>query len=954
MSEDVLNGLNPEQKQAVIHDKGPLLIIAGAGTGKTTVITRRIANLIESKRAKPGEILALTFTDKSADEMETRVDQLVPYGYIDVSISTFHAFGDRILRDYALDLGLRPDYRVLSFAEQAVFMREHIFKLPLKHYISLGDPVKHVDALLRVFSRAKDEDIEPEAWLETCHGMSIQEEVAQVYKKYQELKYKNGFLDFGDQVNLTLKLFREHPEILKKFQKQYKYVLVDEFQDTNYAQFELIKLLVKKHKNITVVGDDDQSIYKFRGAAISNILGFEKTYKKTKKVVLTKNYRSGQIILDAAYKLIQHNNPDRLEVRSKVDKRLVAVEPATKRRGSILEHKNFDSVYSEADWVAQKIKEEKYKLSDVAILTRSNAQAEAFRQSLNMVGLPNMSYSGGGLYYLPEVRMAISFLRVIGDLADSVSLYDLACSELYSLEALDLQKLNTFASRRNLTLHHVFTHLDGQSEGFKVLDDIKPKTRETIKEIMQDIAEYINYAKDHSTGEVLYLFFKKTGYLKRLNESPDLESEDKIKNLAQFFEKIREFHEVAEVDKVAEFVKYLNILRESGDDPASSQPDFDSDAVNILTIHKAKGLEFPVVFITCLVTDKFPSRKRKDPIGLPDKLIKDILPKGEYHLQEERRLFYVAMTRAKTELYLTSSIDYGGKRVCKLSQFVLEAIDKPRADVETIKRSPMGQIELFAPMPRNLSKKKSKKEGLLSLSFYHINDYLSCPLKYKYVHILRVPLLPNHQIIYGSALHKAAQAYLVSKKNNQKFSAKNLEEVFLNNWSSEGFISREHEERRLESGKKALASFYKREEKLGHIPFYVEEWFTINQDNIRVRGRFDRVDKRDGKVFIIDFKSSDVRTEEDALKRAKSNLQLSIYALAWKHMFSKIPDRVELHFLDSGLVGSVEKKPKELDKTWEKVQKVAEGIRSENYKATPSSFSCQYCAYSEVCPESVS
>lgn len=1310
---DILKGLNPEQKQAVVHDKGPLLIIAGAGTGKTTVITKRIAHLIETKKAKPGEILALTFTDKSADEMETRVDQLVPYGYIDVSISTFHAFGDRILRDYALDLGMRPDYRVLSTAEQAVFLREHIFELPLKHYLSLGDPVKHVDALLRVFSRAKDEDIDPEAWIKKAVDEK-ELEVAEVYKKYQELKYKNGFMDFGDQVNLTLKLFREHPEILKKFQKQYKYVLVDEFQDTNYAQFELLKLLVKKHKNITVVGDDDQclppdavvttqrgkekikhikkgdfvlsavgkghltfsrvnkvmknkkharfvtfttesgkkitttsnhkmfcfvpvktnksktyyvylmhrndlgwrlgitndlaqrlklersadrivalrsfeneeearyheimwslkygiptvcfqeregvaikgellkklyadiptemkaqwlahdldidlnshhfclgavmrggktrikiilemccrryrskhnlnsilknpkvfhqvsldsseptlpkilnkykipfskskkgirvritnqslqqvgeiaerlktitggileakfslgttnkqhrpalvmpasnvqighflpvvsghkvvyerilkvesyfgksnvydlevdrthnfvadgvvvhnSIYKFRGAAISNILNFEKIFKKLKKVVLAKNYRSGQIILDSAYKLIQHNNPDRLEIKSKVNKKLVSSLSSL----GLLEHKNFDSVYSEADWVAQKIKEKhesgKYKLSDFAILTRSNANAEAFRQSLNMVGLANMSYSGGGLYQLPEVRMAISFLRVIGDLADSVSLYDLACSELYSLEALDLQKLNTFASRRNITLHHVFTHLDGQSEGFKVLDDIKPKTRETIREIMQDIAEYINYAKDHSTGEVLYLFFKKTGYLKRLNEIKDLESDDKIKNLAQFFEKIREFHEVAEVDRVAEFVKYLNILRESGDDPASSQPDFDIDAVNILTVHRAKGLEFPVVFITCLVSDKFPTRKRKDPIELPDKLIKDILPKGEYHLQEERRLFYVAMTRAKSELYLTSSLDYGGKRVCKLSQFVLEALDKPMADVETIKRSPMGQIELFAPMPRNITKSK-KKEGVLSLSFYHINDYLSCPLKYKYVHILRVPLLPNHQIIYGSALHKAAQAYLVSKKNNQKFTAKNLEEVFLNNWSSEGFISREHEERRLATGKKALANFYKREEKLGYIPFYVEESFTINQDDIRVRGRFDRVDKRDGKVFIIDFKSSDVRTEEDALKRAKSNLQLSIYALAWKHMFSKIPDRVELHFLDSGLIGSVEKKPKELDKTWEKVQKVAEGIRSENYKATPSSFVCQYCAYSEVCPESM-
>lgn len=960
MSQDILEGLNQQQKQAVLHNKGPLLIIAGAGTGKTTVITRRIAYLISEKRAKPGEILALTFTDKAADEMETRVDQLVPYGYIDVSISTFHAFGDRILRDYALDLGLRPDYRVLSSAEQAVFFRDHIFQFPLKHYLSLGDPVKHVDAILRVISRAKDEDIDPEEWIDAAEDKNL--EVAQVYKKYQELKYKKGFLDFGDQVNLSLKLFREHPKILKEFQSKYKYILVDEFQDTNYAQFELIKLLAKKHKNITVVGDDDQAIYKFRGASISNILNFEKSYKKTKKVVLVKNYRSSQIILDAAYKLIQHNNPDRLEVKSKVDKRLIS-EPRRLVAGSTLEHKNFDNVYSEADWIAQTIKAKveagEYKLKDFAILVRSNANAEPFKQSLNMLGLSHLSSGGGGLYSLPEVKMAVSFLRVVGDLSDSPSLYYLACSPLFELNALDLQKLNTFANRRNYTLHHVFTHLGSAEAEYQVLSDITEDTRSKVRDIMSGIAEYIDYAKDHSTGEVLYLFFKKSGYLKKLTGEHDEKSEQELKNIAEFFSKVREFQEVAEVDRVAEFVKYINILKEAGDDPASAQPDFDQDAVSILTVHKAKGLEFPVVFITCCVNEKFPVRNRKDPIELPEELIKDILPSGDFHIEEERRLFYVAMTRAKNELYLTSSLDYavpagrqGGKRVSKVSPFVLEALDQPRADVSTLKRSAAEQIELFAPREKVFPAKK-KRADILSLSFYHINDYLSCPLKYKYVHIVKIPLLPNHQIIYGSALHKAVQAYNTAKKNNQKFSAKDLEQVFLDNWSSEGFISREHEERRVETGKLALKNFYGSQEKLGLVPHFVEEPFTIVKDGIRVRGRFDRVDQRDGKVFIIDFKSSDVRTQEEADKKAKNNLQLSIYALAWQHMFSRLPYRVELHFLDTGLVGSVEKNAKDLGKTWEKIEKAAEGINSDNYKAAPSSFTCQYCAYSEVCPESM-
>ena len=250
-ADEILEGLNPEQKKAVKHGLGPLLVIAGAGTGKTSVLIKRIAYLIASKKAKPEEILALTFTDKAAEEMEARVDRLVPYGYIDVSISTFHAFGDRILRDHAINLGLTPDYRVLSAAEQLVFFREHIFDFPLHYYKSLSDPMRHIEAILKVISRAQDEDVSPEKYLAWAMGKLGKEgeaekeekeegerqvEIAKIYQKYQELKAQKGFVDFADQVGLVLKLFRERPKVLGTLQKRYKYILVDEFQDTNYAQ----------------------------------------------------------------------------------------------------------------------------------------------------------------------------------------------------------------------------------------------------------------------------------------------------------------------------------------------------------------------------------------------------------------------------------------------------------------------------------------------------------------------------------------------------------------------------------------------------------------------------------------------------------------------------------------------------------------------------------------------
>src|SRR5574337_735178 len=334
-----LEDLNAAQRTAVTHGDGPLLVIAGAGTGKTTVIARRIAHLIKSKRARPDQILALTFTEKAAAEMERRVDLLVPYGFTDTWVSTFPAFGDRVLREHALVLGLSPDFRLLTVPEQVIFFQEHLFELPLDYFRPLGSPLRHVQALLQLFSRAKDEDVGPEqyaSYAEELAGRAAaspddkalaeqakrETEIAKVYQRYQELMARGGKLDFGDLMTRTLSLLREHPLVLQRLQERFRYILVDEFQDTNYAQFQIVKLLTASHRNVTVVGDDDQSIFKFRGASISNILSFRREFPETETVVLAENYRSTPSVLDAAYRLIQHNNPDRLEYQEGVDKRL--------------------------------------------------------------------------------------------------------------------------------------------------------------------------------------------------------------------------------------------------------------------------------------------------------------------------------------------------------------------------------------------------------------------------------------------------------------------------------------------------------------------------------------------------------------------------------------------------------------------------------------------------------
>ncbi|HLA25993.1 MAG TPA: UvrD-helicase domain-containing protein, partial [Patescibacteria group bacterium] len=342
----ILESLNKEQKEAVVHENGPLLIIAGAGTGKTTVITRRIAWLILEKKIKPDEILALTFTEKASAEMEERVDRLLPYGYVDLWISTFHGFAEKILRLHGLDIGLPTNFRVLSDTEQWYLVRKNLDKFNLDYYRPLGNPTKFIHALLKHFSRAKDEEISPEEYLKYAEELKLNqdtdgesdileikrlEEVANAYHIYQKILLENNALDFGDLINYVLKLFKIRHNILDNYRRQFKYILVDEFQDTNWAQYELVKLLAEPNNNLTVVGDDDQSIYKFRGASISNILTFKKDFQKSRDILLTENYRSTQNILDLSYGFIQQNNPNRLEARMNEKKSNGGLENISKK-----------------------------------------------------------------------------------------------------------------------------------------------------------------------------------------------------------------------------------------------------------------------------------------------------------------------------------------------------------------------------------------------------------------------------------------------------------------------------------------------------------------------------------------------------------------------------------------------------------------------------------------------
>jgi len=963
----ILDGLNAAQHEAVTHDAGPLLIVAGAGTGKTTVITRRIAWLIAQRRARPEEILALTFTDKAAAEMEERVDQLVPYGYADVEIATFHAFGDSLLRGHSLEIGLQNDFSVLSRAEQVIFLRDRLFELPLQRYRPLGDPTRHLQAIITLVSRCKDEDIAPEAYAACAERLraavaaapgdddardraEAQAELAAVYAAYQTVMGREGNIDFGDQIVLALTLLRRRPHVLNYYQRRFKYILVDEFQDTNYAQFELVKLLGARHGNIAVVADDDQAIYRWRGAAISNVIGFLDRYADAKQVVLTENFRSHQAILDAAYKLIVYNNPDRLEVRSGIDKHLVAVREAP---GPEPRHFHYETATQEADVVAQLIRERveqgEWALSDVAVLVRSNNDADQFLRSFNLRGLPWTFSGNAGLYGRPEVRLLLAFLRAVAHPDDSVSVHYLASSDLYQVPIADLTRCATHADRKHRWLFDVLRETESIAE---LAGEIGDEARLAIRHLVADLMRYMELGREMPTGELLYQFLVDSGWLARMSKAATARDEAEVQNISKFFRRIQDASKALKYDNVREFVKHLDALIDAGEDPAVAEADVETPAVRVLTVHKAKGLEFPVVFMVNCVQGKFPVQKRGDALELPAELIKDLLPAGDFHTQEERRLFYVGMTRARRELFFTSARDYGGARERKVSQFVLEALELPKDAARPFKGKPVEEIERFAPPPAHdtaMAAPIPESEELL-LSHKQVDDYQTCPLKYRYVHQLRVPILRHHTVVYGSTIHAVVEFYLKRRVEGNYTPLDDLLAEYERKWLNQGFLTWEHQEARKAAGREALTRFWHQEEAEGLKPAWIEKDFAFSVGNNRVRGRYDRVDEDLLGAVIVDYKTSEVIRQKDADRRVAQNLQLKMYALAWREMTGRLPQRVELRFIETGVIGRREPTEGDLQEAIAAVEAAAAGIRARRFEATPSRQACRYCAYNQICP----
>jgi len=1006
-----LKNLNEEQRQAVTHGSGPLLIIAGAGTGKTTVVTKRIEHLILDEKIPASNILALTFTEKAAQEMETRIDEILPYGYTTLWIETFHAFCDRILRQEAINIGLTPRFDLLTEAESLLFLRKHLFDFHLDYFRPLGNPMKFLQGMLTHFSRLKDDDITPEQYIKYAsviarNGVTKQShegneiatpakrarkdekktlvpslqspvpnqdeikktlELAHAFKTYEDLKAKEGVMDYSDLISNVLKLFRQRPTILKQYQKQFQYVFVDEFQDTNYSQNEMAILLAGERKNITVVGDDDQSIYRWRGAAIANMLQFRTHFPTAKIVTLTKNYRSTQNILDGAYQLIQNNNPDRLEIKEKIDKKLIGMREIKGEEISfIYTNRGEDEAEEVAKAIQAEVKKTHRPYNEFAILVRANDHSTPFQRALERARIPYQFLGPGHLFQQSEIKDLIAYLHVLANFDDMASLYRIITMSVFDLQARDVAALLNFAKSSNFSLFEAMEQVSKSS----LTEDGKEK----ITRITEMIKRHLEKVPKEEAGQILYYFFEDSGLLGYYLDPGSLKTEKEAQNIAKFFEKLQSFGANHTDASVFAVVDWLDLAMELGESPQAAEIDWTrNNAVNILTVHSSKGLEFPFVFVVNLVAQRFPSRDRKEQIPIPNDIIKETLPEGEEGLQEERRLFYVAITRAQDKLYLTASRFYNeGKRERKISPFVIETLgeEKVQSIVKKQTAEPPGQqLSLLEILNNNIENQKPKPmtidqnpmTDITYISYSQLQTFGMCPLHYKLRYILNLPSPLSPALSYGSSVHNTLRDFSLLLLQKQKVKPETIKELLKKNWINQGFSSKTHEEQTYKQAETMLLSVT--EEILQSKPqtIAVEQPFnfwldsplsTGNYGKLKVGGRIDRIDRLDdGRIEIIDYKTGkNVPTE----KKVKEDLQLSLYAIAAAEVkdgiLGKDPSDIllTLYYLEENIKLSTIRTKEDIKNAKAEILEKVAAIQESDFSCSRSIF-CKTCEYQMLC-----
>jgi len=629
----LLDDLNPEQREAVLQTDGPVLVLAGAGSGKTRVLTFRIAHLIASKTAQPGDILAMTFTNKAAGEMRERVEQLVPTSIRGMWVGTFHSLFARLLRREADRIGYDHNFTIYDTNDQLALVKMILKDLKISLQNSSPKAINHK------ISNAKNSMLDPQQYeLDANHP--DKELIAQVYKVYEKRLKENNAMDFDDLLIKPIELFTTYPLVKEYYQDRFKYILVDEYQDTNRAQYQVLKLLAEKHKNICVVGDDDQSIYRWRGAELRNILDFEKDYPQCKKFRLEQNYRSTTSILGLAHSVVKRN-------MERHPKKLWTLKEGGQPVSMITVYNEREESQTIVEKISQELRQNGRSFFDFAVLYRINAQSRVLEDSFRLEGIPYMIIGGVRFYERKEIKDILAYLQVLVNPADSVSLRRIINYPARGIGESTLARLDAFARDKNITLYQALAKAHS-------VPQLQSRAQERIYELYEFLEKYRSLLTEISPSELSSSFVHELGIIKHFDEQGTVEAASRIENVRELLQAIAEYTENAgDEASLEDYLQQISLITDI------DKWDERANAVTLMTLHAAKGLEFPVVFMAGLEEGLFPlSRSIDDP----------------HALEEERRLFYVGATRAKDKLYLFWSRNrkrYGQNRSYK-SRFLKE------------------------------------------------------------------------------------------------------------------------------------------------------------------------------------------------------------------------------------------------------------------------------------------
>ncbi len=974
--------LNPQQRVAAEHGDGPLLVVAGAGTGKTRVITERIRLLLESDPELPGEsILGLTFTDKAANEMRWRIEKRLGERAKGVWLGTFHSFCyEQIL------LPANPELKVIDDFDHWILLRRNIQKLELSAFKRLAEPGQFLSAFVKFFSRCQDELVTPEDYQryvgklkagyktkraqtepEAQHAqeevIAQQEEIARAYRTSEELQRERNVVTFGAQLMQAVQKLQSDPELLARTRERYRYVLVDEFQDTNIAQLELLRLLSGERRNIFVVGDHNQAIYRFRGASFGSLKTFLKDFcgvsretpeEKWPRVHLTRNYRSTKRILRVAGTVAAESD----------DSRYVPFTPLDTENpeGEKIRIVEFGRPEEEAEWIAGEIEQlhaAGVPWRDFAALYRKHAHRAHLVESLTRRQIPfvirRLSILSSTL-----IRDLLAYLKFIAVPSDDVACARVLAIPYWRIEPRDLVRVAERAEKsKGKSLWSEFEEWAAGKKGHPGA----PAKNSRASELVEFIDSMRARAKKVNAQELLAELTAAIG-LAPLPAESDSYSLDRFKTF------VEEWQKKGDGWSLHDFISYLGYFDEAGGDIFLEAEPAD-DAVQLMTVHSAKGLEFQHVFLLRICRGDFPARPRQPVFEFPPELMKEEMPAGDFQKQEERRLFYVALTRARWMLTLSTIINKRKKR----SEFFDDLLGDAKIQKHDVKQLapkvmvPDGQ-QGVGSSPADASRPGLFGEAAgatkayshialwanafhpprpepLQLSASAIEAYQSCPMKYLLGSSWHLRGEPKAMMTFGNTMHKTIKEFVAEAKKRKRVPFEEVEGIYDRVWSGAGFIDDYHETEYKKAGREQLAAFHKTYSAAPADVLMQEKQFELElENNITILGRIDQVNRiaRDD-VEVVDYKTGNPKSQ----KAADASLQLSVYALATREVLELTPKRLTFYNLVTNEAVVTERDAKALAAVRETISETADLIRAGEFPAKPG-FICRYCDFQPVCP----